>query len=56
MKFKVYELATDKDVTDKNEWYIDTEGTLYFITDDIDSPLYEAGEEYYYKLEIEVLT
>ena len=55
MKFKVYELVTDKDVTDQKEWYIDTEGNLLFMTDDIDAPLYVASEEYYYRLEIEVL-
>ena len=55
MKFKVYEVVTDKDVTDQKEWYIDTEGNLLFMTDDIDAPLYVASEEYYYKLEIEVL-
>lgn len=55
MKFKVYELATDKDVTDEKEWYIDIDGNLLFITNDIDSPLYMASGEYYYKLEIEVL-
>ena len=54
MKFKVYELTTDKDVTDKQEWYIDIEGNLLFMTNDIDSPLYMASEEYYYKLEMEV--
>ncbi len=55
MKFKVYELGTDKDVTDKEEWYIDIDGNLLFITNDIDSPLYMADGTYYYKLEIEVL-
>lgn len=55
MKFKVYELVTDKDVTDQKEWYIDTEGNLLFMTNDIDAPLYIASGEYYYKLEIEVL-
>lgn len=55
MKFKVYELTTDKDVTEENEWYIDADGNLYFMTNDIDSPLYMASGEYYYKLEIEVL-
>ena len=55
MKFKVYELSTDKDVTDKKEWYIDTEGNLFFIVNYIDAPLYMASGEYYYKLEIEVL-
>lgn len=54
MKFKVYELATDKNVTNEKQWYIDTEGDLYFMTDD-DSPLYVTNGEYYYKLEIEVL-
>lgn len=54
MKFKVYELGTDKDITDKKEWYIDTEGNLLFMTNDIDAPLYIVSGEYYYKLEIEV--
>ena len=54
MKFKVYEVVTDQDVTDSQEWYIDTEGNLYFMTDDINSPLYMASGKYYYKLEIEV--
>lgn len=52
MKFKVYEVVTDQDVTDSQEWYIDTEGNLYFMTDDINSPLYMASGKYYYKLEI----
>lgn len=56
MKFKVYELGTDKDVTNNQEWYIDTDGDLFYITNDIDAPLYIATGEYYYKLEIEVLT
>ena len=56
MKFRVYELGTDRDVTDKEDWYIDTEGDLFFMTGDIDSPLYAPSmAEYYYKLEIEVL-
>lgn len=55
MEFKVYELATNIEVTDKHEWYIDTAGNLYFATDDVDAPLYMASGEYYYKLEIEVL-
>jgi hypothetical protein len=55
MKFKVYELGTDKDVTDEKGWYIDTEGNLLFMTNDVDNPLYIASGEYYYKLEIEVL-
>ena len=45
MKFRVYEVVTDKDVTDSQEWYIDIEGDLYFITDDIDAPLYMASSQ-----------
>lgn len=53
MEFKVYELATDKDVTNEKEWYLDIDGNLMFMTNDIDNPLYIAsGEYYYYKLEI----
>lgn len=54
MKFKVYEVITDKDVTYDQEWYLDVEGNLYFITDDIDAPLHMASGKYYYKLEMEV--
>ena len=53
MKFKVYELGTDKDVTNQQKWYIDTDGNLFFMTDYIDY-IYMASGEYYYKLEIEV--
>lgn len=52
MKFRVYETATDKDVTDKEEWYIDIVGRLFYMTDDINCPLYQADEYYYYKLEV----
>ena len=55
MKFKVYELVTNKDVTDEKEWYLDIDGNLLFVINDIDAPLYMASGEYYYKLEIEVL-
>ena len=54
MKFKVLETVTDKDVTKEKEWYIDTDGNLYFLTNDIDFPLELASGEYYYKLEIDV--
>lgn len=30
MKFKVYEVITDKDVTDTQEWYLDVEGKFVF--------------------------
>lgn len=55
MTFRVYELETNKDVTDEKEWYIDTDGDLRFMTYDIDFPLQMTDGEYYYKLEIEVV-
>lgn len=55
MTFRVYEVETNKDVTDKKEWYIDIDGNLRFMTNDIDFPLQMTDGEYYYKLEIEVV-
>lgn len=56
MKFRVYELATDKDITDDKTWYIDTDGNLLYWTDsNDDAPLYIASGDCYYKLEVEVL-
>lgn len=51
--FIVYD-SKGKDVTSEKEWYIDiTEGTLYFITDDIDCPLREVDKsEYTYTITI----
>lgn len=42
MKFKVYEygLQTEKEVTEEKEWFIDVDGNLMFMTDDIDCPLH----------------
>ena len=36
-----------KDVTDKNEWYIDVNGNLFFLTDDVDMPLQDADDYTY---------
>ena len=50
MLFKVYD-SKGKDITYQEEWYIDLQGNLYFMTNDIDSPLMDA--EYFgytYKL------
>ena len=55
VKFKVYETATDKDVTDERDWYIDANGYLCYLTDDINCAIYEASGQHYYKLEIEVM-
>lgn len=55
MKFRVYEFGTDKDVTDEEDWYIDTEGDLFFLDGDTGSPWFAQTARYYYKLEIEVM-
>lgn len=58
MKFRVFEMEADKDVTDERDWYIDTDGDLRYITDDMNKvgfPLAIANGDYYYKLEIEVV-
>ena len=58
MTFRVFEMETDKDVTDERDWYIDTDGDLRYITENMDKvgfPLAIANDDYYYKLEIEVL-
>ncbi len=48
--FKVYD-SNGKDITEQEEWYIDIYGTLYFMTNDIDSPLQDAGDYgYTYKM------
>jgi hypothetical protein len=54
VKIKVYKIGTNEDVTNEQEWYIDTTGDLFYMTNDIDSPLYMPSDEYYYKLEIEM--
>lgn len=53
MTFRVYEKGTDKDVTDEELWYIDTDGNLRIETSDVEYRMQIAGD-YYYKLEIEV--
>lgn len=58
MKFRVYEFETNKDVTDERDWFIDIDGDLRYLTNDMDKigfPLAIANGEYYYKLEIEVV-
>lgn len=38
MKFRVLD-NTGKDVTNTKSWYVSPDGDLYFVTDEIDSPL-----------------
>ena len=54
MDFKVYKIVTGEDVTDEREWYVDTDGNLLFMTNDVDCPLHEAGDEYCYRLGITI--
>ena len=50
MIFKVCD-ANGKDITEQEEWYIDIYGTLFFMTNDIDSPLQDAESfGYTYKM------
>lgn len=39
--FSVFD-KNGKDITAQEEWYLDVTGALYFMTNDIDSPLMEA--------------
>ena len=54
MKFRVYETVTGNDVTDEREWYIDMDGELCYLVEDINCPLYMASGQYYYKAEVRV--
>ena len=52
---KIRLVVFDKDginVTDINEWYIDVDGNLFFMTNDIDMPLQDA-DDYTYKVVVE---
>lgn len=46
MGFKVYNLDGE-DVTQDRQWYIDPDGVLYYLTSDVDSPLIDAGDEFW---------
>lgn len=49
--FKVYD-KNGKDVTQQEEWFIDVNGDLFFMTNDIDSPLQDAESfGYYYRFD-----
>ena len=51
LKFKVFD-KNGNDITNKHEWYVDSQGHLYFMTNEINSPLVEAEDSYKgYKLE-----
>ena len=50
IKFEVFD-KNGVNVTEEQEWYIDPHGCLYFMTNDIDSPLQEA-EDYGYTYKV----
>ena len=41
-----------EDVTYEREWFINPDGALMYITDDIDEPLKEAESCYFYTVEV----
>ena len=58
MKFRVFEMEADKDVTNERDWFIDVDGDLRYLTNNADKigfPLAIANGDYYYKLEIEIV-
>lgn len=46
MEFKVYDMDGN-DVTDKENWFINTKGELFYLTNDIDCPLMPADNYWY---------
>lgn len=52
MEFRVYEVETDKDVTDMCEWFLDRKGKLLCMPEY--SPVYASEDKYYYKLKITI--
>ena len=58
MNFRVYEVGSNRDVTDEAEWFIDTDGDLRFMADNgpFGNPLAIADSRcYYYKVEFNVI-
>lgn len=50
VQFKVYETETNKDVTDKCEWFIGKNGKLLCMIDCC--LIYASSDFYYYKLDV----
>lgn len=58
MEFRVYEVGSNRDVTDEAIWLIDTDGDLRFIADNDPSGRYLAMADsrcYYYKVEFKIM-
>lgn len=43
LKFRVFD-QDNNDITNKYEWYIDSDGNLGFMTDDINCPIADADD------------
>lgn len=39
-----------KDVTHEREWYINTDGKIFYYTGDIDAPLYVVDNDYTFEM------
>ena len=52
MKFRVYEVKTNKDITDEREWVINTDGNLLYILNG--NKAYVSKEKYYYRIENQI--
>lgn len=55
MNFRVYEMGSDRDVTDEAEWFIDTDGDLRFMTNNSHSLAIADIRRYYYKIEFKIM-
>ena len=56
MKFRVFEIETNEDVTDRCDFFIDKNGKLLCDAEERGIPVYLADNHYYYKLEIDVVS
>ena len=43
-----------KDVTHDREWYINTDGRIFYYTGDIDGPLYVVDNDYTWEIKDDV--
>ena len=58
MEFRVYEVESNRDVTNEAIWLIDTDGDLRFMADNDPSGSYLAmadSRRYYYKIEFKIM-
>lgn len=51
LSFRVFETKTDRDVTDTQDWYINSDGELCEVVEDINSPLVPVDDQYYIRIQ-----